>query len=139
MSKIAIIAHTPLKQTALNWVKHNLASLRNFRLIATEGTALMIRKQCSLSVEAVFHGPDGGDIQLAAQILNGDITAVLFFQDVNSVQAHQSDIDVLIRTAVRCNIPLALNEQTASLILQQLRTNNRSKASNLELESRQYF
>ncbi len=77
MSKIAIIAHTPLKQTALNCVKYNLDSLRNFWLIATEGTALMIQQLCSLSVEAVFHGLDGGDIQLAAQILYGDITAVL--------------------------------------------------------------
>lgn len=126
--KIAIVAHNRHKQEALSWATKHKHKLYYFELIATAGTAKLISDITNLPVEAVLHGPDGGDIQLANAVLQGTIEAVVFFQDVQSVQAHQSDIDAFIRTCLHKNIPLALNRSTADILINQLSINVSNQA-----------
>lgn len=121
--KIAIVAHNRHKQEAIRWANAHKHKLSCFDLIATAGTAKLITEKTKLPVEAVLHGPDGGDIQLANEVLLGTIGAVFFFQDVQTVQAHQSDIDAFIRTCLHHNIPLALNSSTADMLINQLNMN----------------
>ena len=44
-------------------------------------------------------GPFGGDAQLAAAIVSGDIGCLIFFVDPLSTQPHTADVDSLIRLA----------------------------------------
>ncbi|WP_242928574.1 methylglyoxal synthase [Pontibacter vulgaris] len=117
MKTLALIAHNNKKTELLNWVKNNQEALRGYKLIGTTNTSKMINDLLDLNIEAFGHGPSGGDILLAAQILQGQIDKVIFFIDVETPHGHEHDIQTLIRTAVINNIPIALNRSSADQIV----------------------
>lgn len=117
MKTIALIAHNNRKTDLLNWVKENQEALHGYKLIGTTNTAGLINNLLDLSVEPFGHGPSGGDILLAARILQGEISKVIFFIDAETPHGHEHDIQTLIRTAVINNIPIALNRASADLIV----------------------
>ncbi|WP_242920354.1 methylglyoxal synthase [Pontibacter liquoris] len=117
MKTIALIAHNNRKNDLLNWVKENHTSLEGYNLIGTTNTSKLINDLLDLNVQAFGHGPSGGDILLAARILQGEIDKVIFFIDAETPHGHEHDIQTLIRTAVINNIPIALNRASADLIV----------------------
>ena len=117
MKTIALIAHNNRKTDLLNWVKENQESLRGYNLIGTTNTAKLINDLLELNIAPFGHGPSGGDILLAARILQGEVHKVIFFIDVETPHGHEHDIQTLIRTAVINNIPIALNRASADLIV----------------------
>jgi len=70
-----------------------------------------------LGVEPFGHGPQGGDILLAARILENQVHRVVFFMDPHTSHSQEHDIQTLIRTAVSHNIPFALNQTRANFLL----------------------
>ncbi|MDQ3192969.1 MAG: methylglyoxal synthase [Bacteroidota bacterium] len=117
---IALIARNSRKNDLLNWAKVNLALLREQNLIGTSNTSKLINDMLNLDVKPFGHGPSGGDILLAAKILQGEVDKVIFFIDAETPHGHENDIQTLIRTAVINNIPIALNRASADLIVQFL-------------------
>lgn len=117
METLALVAHDQKKNELLEWVKDNRKRLKQFRLIGTGSTAELLNNILDLGVEPFGHGPQGGDILLAAKILENQVHRVIFFMDPHTPHSHEHDIQTLIRTAVSNNIPLALNEATASYLL----------------------
>ena len=115
---IALIAHNSRKNDMLNWAKVNINQLREHELIGTSNTSQLINDMLDLDVKAFGHGPSGGDIILAAKILQGEVHKVIFFIDAETPHGHEHDIQTLIRTAVINNIPIALNRASADLIIQ---------------------
>lgn len=112
-----MIAHNNRKNDLLNWVKENQASLDGYNLIGTSNTSQLINDLLDLNVQPFGHGPSGGDILLAARILQGEVDKVIFFIDAETPHGHEHDIQTLIRTAVINNIPIALNRASADLIV----------------------
>ena len=101
-------------------VKH-FKTLRNYDLYATNGTSKAISKVLpKLKIEAIGHGPDGGDVHIAYNILEGKFDALLFFIDTQTAHGHEHDIQTLIRTCATANIPFALNRATACLLWKEL-------------------
>ena len=117
---IALIAHNSRKNDLLNWAKVNRESLIDYNLIGTSNTSLLLNDMLDLNVKPFGHGPEGGDILLAAKILQGEISKVIFFIDAQTPHGHEHDIQTLIRTAVINNIPIALNRASADLIVQNM-------------------
>ncbi|MCC9136088.1 methylglyoxal synthase [Pontibacter silvestris] len=117
MKTIALIAHDKKKNDLLNWAKENHAKLSEHDLIGTSNTARLISDLIDLKVTGFGHGPSGGDILLAAKILQGEVDKIIFFIDAETPQGHEHDIQTLIRTAVINNIPIALNRASADLIV----------------------
>lgn len=117
MKTIALIAHNNRKTDLLNWVKENHAALDGYNLIGTTNTSQLINDLLDLNVQPFGHGPSGGDILLAARILQGEVDKVIFFIDAETPHGHEHDIQTLIRTAVINNIPIALNRASADLIV----------------------
>lgn len=117
---IALIAHNSRKNDLLNWAKVNRHLLLMHHLIGTSNTSLLINDMLELDVQPFGHGPSGGDILLAAKILNGEVDKVIFFIDAETPHGHEHDIQTLIRTAVINNIPIALNRASADLIVQDI-------------------
>ncbi|WP_162426044.1 methylglyoxal synthase [Pontibacter pudoricolor] len=117
MKTIALIAHNNRKADLLSWVEENQETLRGYSLIGTTNTAKLINDRLDLNIEPFGHGPSGGDILLAARILQGEIDKVIFFIDAETPHGHEHDIQTLIRTAVLNNIPIALNRASADLII----------------------
>ncbi|MCK9325523.1 MAG: methylglyoxal synthase [Bacteroidales bacterium] len=116
---IAIVAHNEKKNTLLEWAKANREELSRHRLIGTSNTARLLTSVLEIEVEPFGHGPNGGDILLAAKILQNEVEKLIFFVDLQSPHGHEHDIQTLIRTATINNIPIALNPATATLIIHE--------------------
>lgn len=114
---IALVAHDNKKQEMLEWAKEKIDTLKNRKLIGTSNTGSLLKKVLDLDVTPFGHGPSGGDIYLAAKILDNEVDKVIFFIDTQTPQGHEHDIQTLIRTAVINNIPIALNRATANHII----------------------
>ena len=117
METLALVAHNEKKDELLEWAKENQERLKQFRLIGTSSTAELVNRILELGVEPFGHGPQGGDILLAARILEDQVHRVVFFKDPHTPHSHEHDIQTLIRTAVSNDIPLALNRTTADFLL----------------------
>ena len=75
----AIVAHDQKKNELLEWVKENRVKLKKFNLIGTSSTADLINNILDLGIEPFGYGPHGGDILLAARILEHQVHRVVFF------------------------------------------------------------
>lgn len=62
-------------------------------------------------------GPLGGDAQLGAMIAEDQLDALIFFIDPLSALPHDVDVKSLLRLAILYNTPLAVNEASATAIL----------------------
>ncbi|MGV3503353.1 MAG: methylglyoxal synthase [Adhaeribacter sp.] len=119
MQTIALIAHNEKKNELLEWSKKHQNILRNYKLIGTSNTARLLTSLLGFEVEGFGHGPSGGDIFLAARILEGKVQKVIFFIDAETPHGHEHDIQTLIRTAVINNVPIALNKASADYIINE--------------------
>lgn len=114
---IALIAHNGRKNELLNWAKIHREHLVKHDLIGTTNTSKLLSDMLDLEVKGFGHGPSGGDILLAAKILQGEVHKVIFFIDAETPHGHEHDIQTLIRTAVINDIPIALNRASADLVV----------------------
>ena len=114
---IALIAHDGKKQEMLQWCIENRKILKKHHLCGTGTTARMITEQAGLSVKGYNSGPLGGDQQVGAKIVEGQIDFVIFFSDPLTAQPHDPDIRALLRIAVVYDIPVATNRATADFMI----------------------
>ena len=92
---IALIAHNSRKSDLLNWAKEHKTRLEDYNLIGTTNTAKLISDVLDLNVKGFGHGQSGGDILLAAKILQGEVQKIIFFIDAESPHGHEHDIKTL--------------------------------------------
>lgn len=124
MKTIALVAHNNRKDDLLAWCKNNKTELSQHHLIGTSRTAELLNNVLDLNVNGFGHGPSGGDILLAAKMLEGEVDKLIFFIDVKTPHGHEHDIQTLIRTAIINNIPIALNKASANLIIANILKQN---------------
>jgi len=117
---IGLVAHDGRKLKMAEWANRNRKTLRRFKLIGTGGTAKQINQIAGLEVESLGHGPNGGDIRIAYNILEQNIRVLIFFVDTRTAHGHEHDVQSLIRMCITEKIPLALNAATADCVLQSL-------------------
>jgi len=115
--KIALIAHDGMKQDLLEWVLYNRELLSRHKLFATASTGKLIRQETGLSVTTFHSGPLGGDQQIGARIVEGEVDFLIFFWDPLQSQPHDPDVKALLRLAVVHNIPTACNRATADFLI----------------------
>ncbi len=118
MKTIALVAHNQKKSVMLAWAKRHTEALKQYNIVGTSKTSELLNSVLDLNVKPFGHGPNGGDILLAAQILEGKIDEVIFLIDAETPHGHEHDIQTLIRTCVINNVPLALNIATADFMIE---------------------
>jgi methylglyoxal synthase len=102
---IALVAHDAFKKDLVAFVDEHFALFdRCARRIATGTTGgllneLALRHGRSDWVHRYRSGPDGGDAQIARDILDGRCDRVIFFEDPHVAREHEADIQLLERSA----------------------------------------
>ena len=115
---IALIAHDNEKPKLIAWCRENVDVLKKHRLYGTGTTSKMIVDATGLSIRAFNSGPLGGDQQIGAKIVEGQIDFVIFFSDPLTAQPHDPDVKALMRIAQVYDIPMAINKATADFMIQ---------------------
>jgi methylglyoxal synthase len=115
--RIALVAHDNRKKDLLEWAAFNVDTLMRHRLVATGTTGSLLHDRLELAVERVESGPLGGDLQIGAQIVQGEIDMLVFFWDPLEPQPHDPDVKALLRVAVLTDVPTACNRSTADFLI----------------------
>jgi len=104
---IALVAHDACKPALVEFARRHFTLLgRAARRIATGTTggllnelAATLRPTAAPWVERLHSGPDGGDAEIAREILAGRCDRVIFFEDPHVAREHEADIQLLERSA----------------------------------------
>jgi methylglyoxal synthase len=124
--RIALIAHDKKKDDMIALAGEYLEYLAGCTLTATGTTGGRLHNELGLDVERMHSGPLGGDLQIGAHLVNGEIDCVIFLRDPMTPQPHEPDINALVRACDVHNIPCATNVSSARLVLSQLISQQRS-------------
>lgn len=115
--KIALIAHDNRKSALIEWAEENKDMLSKHILCGTGTTASLISEKTGLKVQGFKSGPMGGDQQIGAAIVNGEIDLMVFFWDPLTSQPHDPDVKALLRIAVLYDVAIAMSKSTADFLL----------------------
>lgn len=115
--KIALIAHDNKKEELIQWCDQNQDILKKHFLCGTGTTARLISERTLLPVKGYNSGPLGGDQQIGAKIVEGQVDFLIFFSDPLTAQPHDPDVKALLRIAQVYDIPIANNKATADFMI----------------------
>jgi methylglyoxal synthase len=118
--RIALIAHDKKKDDIVALAAEYRDFLQRCKLIGTGTTGGRLNNEVGLDVERMHSGPLGGDLQIGAHLVNGEIDCVIFLRDPMTPQPHEPDINALVRACDVHNIPCATNVSSARLVLSRL-------------------
>ena len=121
IKRIALIAHDNRKEALINWAYENKEELSKHKLCGTGTTARLISEKTGLKVEGFKSGPMGGDQQIGAAIVDGDIDIMIFFWDPLTSQPHDPDVKALLRIAVLYDVAVAMSKSTADFLLTSIK------------------
>ena len=122
--KIALIAHDNKKADMVAFVSKRLPffNREDVDIITTGTTGKKVKHAGIKKVETVNSGPIGGDAEIAAQVVRGEIDLVIFLRDPLDKHPHDVDISMLMRLCDVHDVPLATNYRTASYLIKYLKS-----------------
>ena len=114
---IALVAHDGKKKELVDWCDKNKEVLKGHFLCGTGTTAKLIAERTGLPVKGYCSGPLGGDQQIGAKIVEGQIDFMIFLWDPLEAQPHDPDVKALLRIAQVYDIPIANNKASADFMI----------------------
>ena len=110
------------------WITNNTQLLSGFSLLIAEDVIeeLTLRHELGgLSIIPCRAIRDGGDISMAAKVLEGEISGLVHFPAPPEQMSRDVLAEPLVRAALLCDLPIALNPATASALLQGVKRSRR--------------
>jgi len=104
--KIALVAHDNKKGDLVEWATYNRDLLAHHDVYATGTTGEVLEQVLGFKITKLQSGPLGGDQQISAKIVEGEIDFLIFFWDPLEPMPHDPDVKALLRLAV-CGISLS--------------------------------
>lgn len=117
MIRVALIAHDKKKLDLAMFVKEWKHVFEKCELYATKSTGTILEEKIGLKVHKFESGPYGGDLQIGAKVVGGEIDFVIFLRDPLTAQPHEPDVTALLRVCDVHNVPLATNLATAQALV----------------------
>lgn len=117
---IALVAHDQMKNTIVGFCIGYEEILKKYGLYATGTTGKRIMDETSLNINRLASGPLGGDQQIGSLIVSQEIDLVIFLRDPLTSQAHETDIQALIRLCDVYHVPIATNLASAEIFIKAL-------------------
>lgn len=117
---IALIAHDEMKNTMVGFCIGYESILSQYGLYATGTTGKRIEAETKLKVKRLASGPLGGDQQIGSLVVSQDIDLVIFLRDPMTAQAHEPDIQALIRLCDVYYVPIATNLASAEIFIKAI-------------------
>ena len=124
---IQLIAHHYKMSDMIDWVRYNSQTLQRNKLVCTGTTGKLIKKEldeyCNsesidlVEMVIVNSGPLGGDAEIAAMVVRGEVDLCIFFIDDLTANPHEADIQMLLRQCRLHDIPVACNRHSADLMI----------------------
>ena len=93
---IALVAHDGKKKELIEWCDRNKEVLQGHFLCGTGTTARLIAEKTGLPVKGYCSGPLGGDQQIGAKIVEGQIDFMIFLWD--PLEAHLATADFMLNS-----------------------------------------
>ncbi len=126
MRLLALVSHNNMKQSMKQFVMANMNVLKKFRLTGTNTTMSMLREVFGKDPDVVYgpsckSGPLGGDAQLVAMAVTGQLGGCIFFIDPMDAHPHSADIECLVRQGNVHNILMMNNPCSAHICMNSLR------------------
>lgn len=115
--KIALVAHDNKKRDLVEWATYNRDLLAHHKVYATGTTGTILEEELGLEIIKLQSGPLGGDQQIGAKIVDGEIDFLIFFWVPLEPLPHDPDVKALLRMAVVWNIPIACNRASADFMI----------------------
>ncbi|MBD2109170.1 YegS/Rv2252/BmrU family lipid kinase [Nodosilinea sp. FACHB-13] len=119
-STLAILAHPTQATAVLDWLSKHEGVLTHFQIMAPAEMAQGIEQGWDLQkieLVALKESNQGGDIELAAHILAGEVAGVIFFTDPEALAFAFPSFSLVLRACQLQGIPAALNAMSATLLL----------------------
>ncbi|MDN5341594.1 methylglyoxal synthase [Oceanotoga sp. DSM 15011] len=117
---VALIAHDKKKLDLVMFVKEWKHVFGQCNLFATKTTGTLIEEKIGLDIKTFNSGPLGGDLQIGALLVTGDIDFVIFLRDPLTAQPHEPDVSAFLRICDVHNIPLATNVASAEALVLEI-------------------
>jgi methylglyoxal synthase len=125
VTRVALIAHDDEKPEMIALVDEYEDVLAEFDLVATGTTGQRIAEETDLDVERKESGPLGGDTQIGAEVVEGDVDGIVFLRDPLTAQPHEPDISALLRICDVTDVPLSTTRSGAEYVLEGLAREDR--------------
>ena len=119
-TQVALIAYDSCKDSLVALVQQFTAVFSRYSLITTAHTGEWIQQATGLPVTRLLPRALGGDVEIAAQVCNDQIAAVICLVDATLASPSALTIQTLWRVCDVHNVPLATNLATAEAVVTYL-------------------
>jgi dephospho-CoA kinase len=116
---VGLIAHDAKKDELARFMRAHRSMIGGLRFLAPEDRARAVT-ELMLAIEVLAPDTLGGDLQVAAAVVDGRVDAVIFLHDPLAALPSEPSLGNLLKVCDLKPIPIATNVAAAELIIHRL-------------------